>query len=51
MGYVERQLLPDERVVYKTRVHWVVFVRPMVVVVAGLAVTWLLRGVEHPAWS
>jgi hypothetical protein len=51
MGYVERHLLPDERVVYKTRVHWVVFVRPMVVVVAGLTVTWLLRGVEHPAWS
>ncbi len=51
MGYVERHLLPDERVLYRTRVHWVVFARPATIVVAGLAATWLLRAIEHPAWS
>jgi uncharacterized membrane protein YdbT with pleckstrin-like domain len=51
VGYVERHLLPDERVLYKTRVHWVVFVRPLLVVVAGLVAAALLRSVEQPAWA
>jgi uncharacterized membrane protein YdbT with pleckstrin-like domain len=40
MGYVERHLLPGERVLYKTRLHWVLFARPALVVVigAGLAI-------------
>ena len=51
MGYVERHLLPDERVLYKTRVHWIVFVGPVTIVAVGLVVTWLLRAIERPAWS
>jgi uncharacterized membrane protein YdbT with pleckstrin-like domain len=40
MGYVERHLLPGERVLYKTRLHWVLFARPLLVTLigAGLAV-------------
>ena len=40
MGYVERHLLPGERVLYKTRLHWVLFIRPVLVflVGAGLAI-------------
>src|SRR5258705_12262304 len=40
MGYVERHLLPGERVLYKTRMHWVLFARPALVVLigAGLAI-------------
>ena len=40
MGYVERHLLPGERVLYKTRLHWVLFARPALVFLigAGLAV-------------
>lgn len=40
MGYVERHLLPGERVLYKTRLHWVLFARPVLVFLigAGLAV-------------
>jgi uncharacterized membrane protein YdbT with pleckstrin-like domain len=40
MGYVERHLLPGERVLYKTRLHWVLFARPALVVLigAGLAI-------------
>ena len=35
MGYVERHLLPGERVLYKTRLHWVLFARPVLVVLIG----------------
>ena len=40
MGYVERHLLPGERVLYKTRLHWVLFARPVLVILigAGLAI-------------
>jgi uncharacterized membrane protein YdbT with pleckstrin-like domain len=37
VGYVERHLLTDERVLYKTRLHWVLMLRPVLVVVLGLA--------------
>lgn len=39
MGYVERHLLPNERVVYKTRLHWILFARPTLVTLAGVALT------------
>jgi len=29
VGYVERHLLPNERVLYRTRLHWVLFARPV----------------------
>ena len=32
MGYVERHLLAGERVVYKTRLHWALFLKPALVV-------------------
>lgn len=50
MGYVERHLLPGERVLYKTRLHWGVFIKPALVVVAGVALMLLLRPVRDPRW-
>ncbi len=50
MGYVERHLLPGERVVYKTRLHWVLFVKPALVLLAGLALMIVLRSVQDPPW-
>jgi uncharacterized membrane protein YdbT with pleckstrin-like domain len=50
MGYVERHLLPGERVVYKTRLHWVLFVKPALVLLAGLALMIVLRLVQDPPW-
>ena len=46
MGYVERHLLPNEQVLYKTRLHWILFLKPGSVVVAGIvlaAVLWRVR--------
>jgi uncharacterized membrane protein YdbT with pleckstrin-like domain len=50
VGYVERHLLPGERVLYKTRLHWGLFVRPTLVILAGIALTVLLRQVPDPPW-
>ncbi len=50
MGYVERHLLAGERVVYKTRLHWVLFVKPALVVLAGMILMVLLRQVQDPPW-
>ena len=38
MGYVERHLLPDERVLYKTRLHWIMLLKPWLLVLLGVAV-------------
>lgn len=50
VGYVERHLLPNERVVYKTRLHWILFLKPFVVVLIGAALSALLWRVLDPPW-
>jgi len=47
---VERHLLAGERVLYKTRLHWVLFVKPGLVVLAGVVLMVLLRQVPDPRW-
>ncbi len=41
MGYIEKNLVPGETVIYKTRLHWIVVVRPVLfglfVAAAGVA--------------
>ncbi|HKW91269.1 MAG TPA: PH domain-containing protein [Methylomirabilota bacterium] len=50
MGYVERHLLPNEHVVYKTRLHWMLFVKPGLLTLAGVVLALLLRQVLDPPW-
>ncbi len=50
MGYVERHLLPNEQVLYKTRLHWVLFLRPVALVVVGAILTGLLARVPQVDW-
>ena len=50
MGYVERHLLAGERVVYKTRLHWVLFVKPALLMLVGVILMVLLRQVQDPRW-
>ena len=50
MGYVERHLLAGERVLYKTRLHWVLFVKPALLMLAGVILMVLLRQVQDPRW-
>jgi uncharacterized membrane protein YdbT with pleckstrin-like domain len=50
VGYVERHLLPGERVLYRTRLHWGLFIKPTLLILAGIALTVLLRQVPDPPW-
>jgi uncharacterized membrane protein YdbT with pleckstrin-like domain len=50
VGYVEGHLLAGEHVVYKTRLHWILFLRPALVVVVGIALALVLRPVQDPPW-
>lgn len=50
MGYIERHLLPGERVVYRTRLHWVLFLKPGLLFVGGIALAVLLGQVQDPPW-
>jgi uncharacterized membrane protein YdbT with pleckstrin-like domain len=50
VGYVERHLLPNERVVYKTRLHWILFARPVLVTLLGFAPTVVLGAAIQVEW-
>src|SRR3972149_3408036 len=50
VGYVERNLLPDERVLYRTRLHWILFLKPVALAVLGVALTVGLAQVPEPRW-
>jgi uncharacterized membrane protein YdbT with pleckstrin-like domain len=50
VGYVERHLLPNEKVVYKTRLHWVLFAKPALVTLLGLVVTVALGVLTRMEW-
>ena len=41
MGYIEANLLPGETVVQRARLHWIVFLKAIVVVVVGLGLLFL----------
>ena len=36
MGYIESNLLPDEEVVYKVRLHWKIFLKSFFIIVVGI---------------
>jgi uncharacterized membrane protein YdbT with pleckstrin-like domain len=50
VGYVERHLLPGERVIYKTRLHWVLFARPTLVTLAGTVLTVTIGAATGIVW-
>lgn len=39
MGYVENNLMKDEKVIYKAKVHWMVFLWPVITALIGI---WLI---------
>jgi uncharacterized membrane protein YdbT with pleckstrin-like domain len=38
MGFVERNLLPNEQVTYRARLHWIIYLVPAIVVMAAIAI-------------
>jgi uncharacterized membrane protein YdbT with pleckstrin-like domain len=51
VGYVERHLLPDERVLYKTRLHWVLYLKAALLTLFGAVLAVVLTYVSDPAWA
>jgi uncharacterized membrane protein YdbT with pleckstrin-like domain len=37
MGYIESNLLQDERIVYKAKLHWIVIWKPCALIILGVA--------------
>ena len=50
MGYVERHLLPNERVIYKTKLHWILFAKPACLTLLGLVLTVALGALVRVEW-
>jgi uncharacterized membrane protein YdbT with pleckstrin-like domain len=48
MGYIEQNLVPGETVLYKTRLHWIVLVRPLIVgaVIGTMGLAFIVGGYE-----
>ncbi len=43
MGYIESNLLPDEQIVYRARLHWIIFLKSFFVAVFVIALgAWFL---------
>lgn len=36
MSYIENNLLPDERITYRTKLHWIIFVNPILSFILAL---------------
>jgi uncharacterized membrane protein YdbT with pleckstrin-like domain len=50
VGYVERHLLPNEKVIYKTRLHWVLFAKPGLLTLVGFVITVALGVLTRMEW-
>lgn len=37
MSYVDKNLLPNESVIYRTRLHWLIYLRPVILLAIGAA--------------
>jgi uncharacterized membrane protein YdbT with pleckstrin-like domain len=50
VGYVERHLLPNEHVLYKTRLHWILFARPVLLTLLAVVLAVALGVVTQMEW-
>jgi len=41
VSYIDENLLPDEHVVYRAALHWIIFARTILVLVAGLVLVFV----------
>ena len=41
MGYIERNLLQDEDITYKTKLHWIIYINPLFLITIGGFCFWL----------
>jgi uncharacterized membrane protein YdbT with pleckstrin-like domain len=48
MSYIDANLLPGEQVVFRTRLHWLLFMAPVLVTIVLLPVAWFIA---NGTWS
>jgi uncharacterized membrane protein YdbT with pleckstrin-like domain len=48
MSYIDANLLPGEQVVFRTRLHWLLFIAPVLVTIVLLPVAWFIA---NGTWS
>jgi uncharacterized membrane protein YdbT with pleckstrin-like domain len=51
MSYLDDHLLAGERIVYRARLHWTIFLTSIVVVLFGIGLWILLRSIGEPSYS
>jgi uncharacterized membrane protein YdbT with pleckstrin-like domain len=50
MGYLDKHLLDGERIVYRARLHWTIFLIPILVVLLGIGLAIVLWTYEPAYW-
>jgi uncharacterized membrane protein YdbT with pleckstrin-like domain len=50
MSYLDDHLLTGERIVYRARLHWIIFGAAIAVVVLGLVLAVILQSTQHDYW-
>jgi uncharacterized membrane protein YdbT with pleckstrin-like domain len=50
MSYLDDHLLTGERIVYRARLHWIIFGWSIVVVALGLVLAVVLQSIRHDYW-
>jgi Bacterial PH domain len=50
VSYIDDHLLEDERIVHRTRPHWIMFAGPLALGVSGLALGIALQLTQHDYW-
>jgi uncharacterized membrane protein YdbT with pleckstrin-like domain len=48
MGYIEDNLLPDEIIIAKAKIHWAIFIYPIFIFVFGLLLVPIIRITPEP---
>lgn len=36
MGYIENNLMRNERIIYKKKLHWIIFLKPAILIIIGI---------------
>ena len=39
MSFIDNNLMPDEKVIYRTKLHWIVFLRPVIFLIMAILFT------------
>jgi uncharacterized membrane protein YdbT with pleckstrin-like domain len=50
MSYLDDHLLADERIVYRARLHWIIFGGAIVLVTLGILLAIILQATQHDYW-